>query len=162
MLVLCAVLLYLIRWSHKPVKYVIQYQFISKSLWLLKHCSTDKDTGSVLKLNLKTCTRGLQRDVVYLCWPIAAQYESKRRGEGGSFTGSQPMSIVVHRSPNKLWKSNSIFKLWHVPQSTYFYKRWNRVSVFAHSAGAYTATLLVMVNVMKGDGRTPPTFTSPG
>ena len=28
--------------------------------------------------------------------------------------------------------------------------------VSAHSAGAYTATLLVMVNVMKGGGRAPP------
>ncbi len=26
----------------------------------------------------------------------------------------------------------------------------------AHSAGAYTATLLVMVNVMRGGGRAPP------
>ncbi len=26
----------------------------------------------------------------------------------------------------------------------------------AHSAGAYTATLLVMVNVMKGGGHAPP------
>ncbi len=30
----------------------------------------------------------------------------------------------------------------------------------ALSAGAYTATLLVMVNVMKGGGRAPPTLTS--
>ncbi len=30
----------------------------------------------------------------------------------------------------------------------------------AHSAGTYTATLLVMVNVMKGGGRAPPTLTS--
>jgi hypothetical protein len=36
------------------------------------------------------------------------------------------------------------------------------VSVSAHSAGAYTATLLVMVNVMKGDGRAAPTLTSLG
>jgi hypothetical protein len=28
--------------------------------------------------------------------------------------------------------------------------------VSAHSAGVYTATLLVMVNVMKGGGRAPP------
>ncbi len=48
------------------------------------------------------------------------------------------------------------------PQSTYLSKRWNRVSVSAHSAGAYTATLLVMVNVIKGGGRAPPTLTSPG
>jgi hypothetical protein len=38
--------------------------------------------------------------------------------------------------------------------------QWNRVSVSAHSAGAYTATLLVMVNVVKGGGRAPPTLTS--
>ncbi len=30
----------------------------------------------------------------------------------------------------------------------------------AHSAGAYTATLLVTVNVMKGGGRAPSTLTS--
>jgi hypothetical protein len=32
--------------------------------------------------------------------------------------------------------------------------------VSAHSAGAYTATLLVMVNVKIGGGRAPPTLTS--
>ncbi len=30
----------------------------------------------------------------------------------------------------------------------------------AHSAGAYTATLLVRVNVMRGGGRAPPSLTS--
>ncbi len=35
-------------------------------------------------------------------------------------------------------------------------------SVSVHSAGAYTATLLVMVNVKKGGGRAPPTPTSLG
>ncbi len=34
--------------------------------------------------------------------------------------------------------------------------------MFAYSAGAYTATLLVMVNVMRGGGRAPPTLTSQG
>ncbi len=49
------------------------------------------------------------------------------------------------------------------PQSTYvFSQRWNRVSASAHSAGAYTAALLVMVNVMRGGGRAPPTLTSQG
>ncbi len=42
------------------------------------------------------------------------------------------------------------------PQSTYF------PNVSAHSAGAYTATLLVMVNVMRGGGRASPTLTSQG
>jgi hypothetical protein len=32
--------------------------------------------------------------------------------------------------------------------------------VSAHSAGAYTAALLVMVNVMRGGGRAPPTHTA--
>ncbi len=30
------------------------------------------------------------------------------------------------------------------------------ISVSAYSAGAYTATLLVMINVIKGGGRAPP------
>jgi hypothetical protein len=36
------------------------------------------------------------------------------RGEGGScgLAGSQPMSTAVQRSPNKLWRSNSIFNQW--------------------------------------------------
>ncbi len=46
--------------------------------------------------------RRLQRDVVYLCWPIAPSYMSPN-------AGSQPISTAVHRSPNKLWWSNSIF-----------------------------------------------------
>ncbi len=33
------------------------------------------------------------------------------RGEGGA-ARSQPMSTAVHMSPNKLWRSNSIFNLW--------------------------------------------------
>ncbi len=33
------------------------------------------------------------------------------RAEGGGAAGSQPMSIAVHRSPNKLWRSNFIFSL---------------------------------------------------
>ncbi len=49
------------------------------------------------------------------------------------------------------------------PQSAYFPRdETGTVSVSAHSAGAYTATLLVMVNVIKGGGRAPPTFTSQG
>jgi hypothetical protein len=33
------------------------------------------------------------------------------RGELRGLSGSQPMSTAVHRSPNKLWRSNSIFNL---------------------------------------------------
>jgi hypothetical protein len=34
-----------------------------------------------------------------------------RREGGTGVAGSQPMSTAVHRSPNKLWRSNSIFNL---------------------------------------------------
>jgi hypothetical protein len=37
-----------------------------------------------------------------------------------------------------------------------YWWRWNRVSVSVHSAGAYTATLYVMVTIVKGGGRAPP------
>ncbi len=57
--------------------------------------------------------RGLQRDVVYLGWPIAPSYMSPNAGEGGELrpAGPPPMSSAVHRSQNKLWRYNSIFNL---------------------------------------------------
>jgi hypothetical protein len=55
---------------------------------------------------------GLQKDV-YLGWPIAPSYMSPNAGEGGAEdAGYQSMSTAVQRSPNKLWRSNSIFNLW--------------------------------------------------
>ncbi len=68
---------------------------------LLTDTDPDPGSGSVRP-------RGLQRDVVYLGWPIAPSYEPKCRERGG-VTWSQPMSTAVHRTPNKLWRSNSIF-----------------------------------------------------
>jgi hypothetical protein len=38
----------------------------------------------------------------------ALLYEPKCGGRG-EVAGSQPMNTAVHRSPNKLWRSNSIF-----------------------------------------------------
>jgi hypothetical protein len=38
-------------------------------------------------------------------------YKPKRRGRGG-VAGSQPMTTDVHRSPNKICRTNSIFNLW--------------------------------------------------
>jgi len=45
-----------------------------------------------------------------LAEPIAPSYMSPDEGEGG-VAGPQPMSTPVHKGPNKLWKSNSIFNL---------------------------------------------------
>jgi hypothetical protein len=40
---------------------------------------------------------------------------SPNAGGGGAVAGSRPMSTAVHRSPNKLWRSNFIFNLWFLP-----------------------------------------------
>ncbi len=55
--------------------------------------------------------RGSQRDVVYPGWPIASSYMSPNAG--GGVAESQQMSTAVHCtwSPNKLWRSNSVFNL---------------------------------------------------
>ncbi len=34
---------------------------------------------------------------------------------GGGVSGSQPICTAVHRSQNKLWRSNSIFNPWVSP-----------------------------------------------
>jgi hypothetical protein len=46
-------------------------------------------------------------------WQIAPSYMSPNARGGGGLrpAGSQPMSTAVHRSPNKRWRSNSIFNL---------------------------------------------------
>jgi hypothetical protein len=55
-------------------------------------------------------SKGLQRDVVYLDWPIAPLYMGPNAGGRGDLRGfSQWVQLYVHRSPNKLGKSYSIF-----------------------------------------------------
>ncbi len=41
----------------------------------------------------------------------SALVNEPKYGAKGGVAGSQPISIAVHRSPNKLWRSNSIFNL---------------------------------------------------
>jgi hypothetical protein len=53
--------------------------------------------------------RGLQRDVVYLGWPIAP---SQMSPNAGGVRGLSQWVQVGTWSPNKLWRSNSIFNLW--------------------------------------------------
>jgi hypothetical protein len=54
------------------------------------------------------------------------------RREGG-VAGSQPMSTAVHRSPNKLWRSNSIFNLWFGGKMPWFHSpQLGRRSHFWH------------------------------
>ncbi len=58
--------------------------------------------------------RGLQRDVVYLCWPIASSYTSPNVG-GCVSANEYSCAHHVTWSPNKLWRSTSIFNLWNAP-----------------------------------------------
>jgi hypothetical protein len=55
--------------------------------------------------------RGQQRDVVYLGLTNSALvYEPKCGARGGGVRGLI-LCTAVHRSPNKLWRSNYIFNL---------------------------------------------------
>jgi hypothetical protein len=56
-------------------------------------------------------------------------------GERG-VAGSQPMSGAVHRSPNKLWRSNSIFNLCR--------RSCNSRRLEAHSGGGWQAVKLML------------------
>ncbi len=74
----------------------------------------DKLTLFYLYQYMYSVVRGLQRDVVsWLTNSASYIYESNPNAGGwGGVAGSQPMTTAVHRSPNKLWRSNSIFNLW--------------------------------------------------
>ncbi len=72
-----------------------------------------------------------------------------------------PVCVLWLLSPSVIPISRMIWATAWTTEYIFFW-RWNRVSVSAHSAGAYTATLLVMVNVKRGGGRAPRTLTSQG
>ncbi len=56
--------------------------------------------------------RGLQERLRLSWLTNSALVNKPRGGERGGVAGCQPISTAVHRSPNKLWRSNSIFNLW--------------------------------------------------
>ncbi len=72
--------------------------------WELYYCSSI--------LSRIAIAGGLQRDVIYLGWPIAPSYMSPMGG--GGVAESQPMSTAVRGRSTKLWRSNSIFDLWAI------------------------------------------------
>ncbi len=59
-------------------------------------------------------SRGSQRDVIYLGWPIEPSYMNPNAGEGGGgrLQGLSQWVQLYTWSPNKLWRSNSIFISW--------------------------------------------------
>jgi hypothetical protein len=64
-----------------------------------------------------TLSRGLERDVVYLGWPIASSYMSPHAGGRRELRGLNQWVQLYTWSQNKLWRSNSIFNLWLYPYS---------------------------------------------
>jgi hypothetical protein len=56
--------------------------------------------------------RGLQRDVVYLGWPIAPSYMSPNAGGGRELRGFSQWVHLFTRSRNRLWRSNTILNLY--------------------------------------------------
>jgi hypothetical protein len=76
--------------------------------WLYSWQNEYSYTRSRSSTNRTGLHRGLQRDAVYLGWPIASLYcmSPNRQGGGGSCGLSKKVKLYVHRSPNKLWRSN--------------------------------------------------------
>ncbi len=83
---------------------------------------------------LPTCrSRGYKDMSSILETNSALVYEPKCEERGG-VAGSQPMSTAVHRSPNKLWRSNSIlFNLWCKMTEASFNPDVPRVSIASSS-----------------------------
>ncbi len=57
---------------------------------------------------------------------------------GWGVAGPQPMSTAVHRSLNKLWRSNSIFNLW-VSASLKLFLRYTHKSSYFKTSGFKTS-----------------------
>ncbi len=88
------------------------------------HCSMLKCTAIYLHQGTWSCplNRGLQGDVVYLSWPITPLLFQPKCGGRWSCGFSANENSCGHHvtwSPNKLWRSNSIFtyafrEAWHI------------------------------------------------
>ncbi len=95
---------------------------ISSFKWFLPVCATRRGRGEGVGtpwlITLKNeITRGSQRDVVYLGWPIATLVTEPKWGAWGRCGVSANEYCWAHHvtwSPNKLWRSNSVFNPWKV------------------------------------------------
>ncbi len=100
---------------------------ISLSLLLIHTHSNRQGSSHLFFSNHKIRTlhdsgllTALTKGVVYLCWPIAPSYTSPNTGGGGGCGVSANEYSCAHNvtwSPNKLWRSTSIFNLWRPPWS---------------------------------------------
>jgi hypothetical protein len=107
-------------WSRKP-----RPTDITHAKENISHRKESRNLSASLKrmpvgaVSLPVCFLGVVRHLqgvskrCRLSWLTnsALVYEPKCGGRGG-VAGSQPMSTAVHRSPQKLWRSNTIFNLW--------------------------------------------------
>jgi len=83
---------------------------------LFRFLSTEaniEQDNNYLDLFLRRLVRGLQRDVVYLGWPIAPSHVSPNAGDGGRvLRGLSQWVQLCTWGPNKLQRFNSKFNLW--------------------------------------------------
>ncbi len=117
----------IIRSPHYPTMQLLWLAEEDSSFWFildvvsvfLRVCSqlSEEDKWEIPFMDFKSTafaaggSRGPQRDVVYLGWPIASSYMSPNAGGGGL----QCLSPWV-----KLWRSNFIFHLWAAPSPLHF------------------------------------------
>jgi hypothetical protein len=76
-------------------------------LFLVQMLQNHRDGCNIIQNGNQGVTKGCR-----LSWLTNSVlvYEPKCGGEGG-VAGSQPMGTAVHWSPNKLWRTNSIYNL---------------------------------------------------
>ncbi len=118
----CCIWLQVFKWVWKNIFAIFIRLYISNYIWNVGWfpCERLINQGCVHyalmqfflaldhRKNQTIRTRGSQRNVVYLGWPIAPSYVSSNAG-GGELRGLRHWVQLYTWSPTKLWRSNFIF-----------------------------------------------------
>jgi hypothetical protein len=83
----------------------------TKILILISSCIWQLQFLVGYQYSMCNVSSGLQRDVVYLGWPIAPSYMSPNAG-GGELQGLSQWEQLYTGALINFWRSNSIFHLW--------------------------------------------------
>ncbi len=108
------------RFKNLCISYMNSFRLWGSCPLANKGCCQDMFSPSFNIIN-----RGLQGDVVYLSWPIAPLVYEPKCGGGGCRTSANENSCAHHVtwSPNKLWRSNSLFNLFYKLSLIYCWER---------------------------------------
>ncbi len=80
-------------------------------LLLIGLLAVELDLQSLFWLHVLCCSKGVTKRCL-LSWLTNSAVAYETKCGGGELRGSQPRSTAIHRSPNKLWRFNTIFNLW--------------------------------------------------